>query len=166
MLLPYQKFTLQSHLRSDEVIQRLNAVIKPPRKWSLNPFNKGDGKFQGEVTGSRFQIIRDIAYRNSFLPMVRGVVTPSAEGSTIKVVIRMNVLVIAFMLLWLGGVCLAIFTTFHQISTCQGNHCTGLIVPIGMFIFGLVLPLIGFLPEAWKAKKFLSSTLEATEVKS
>jgi hypothetical protein len=103
--------------------------------------------FIGSVSDDWFKIHRDIRYRNSFLPMIRGRVTPNGFGSRVDVTMSLHPLVGLFMIFWLGGVGLSAFAIRSASS----------VIPVGMFIFGAALTAAGFFPEAMKAKQLISN---------
>jgi hypothetical protein len=107
--------------------------------------------FIGSVEGSTFHLRRDIRYRNSFLPQVRGRVEAMVGGSRIFVTMHLHPVVGVFMLIWLGGVgfgALAVLASAHV-----GAGPT--LIPFGMLVFGIALTLGGFYPEAFKARRIL-----------
>ncbi len=82
--MPFYAFHLDVPVPPDVVAARVNAAVgKVPNFWeslkrSWNGPRPQGAPFLGTVTGRSFKIRRDIHYRNSFLPIVRGkiVATP------------------------------------------------------------------------------------------
>jgi hypothetical protein len=105
--------------------------------------------FLGVVQDESFKIRRDIRYRNSFLPILRGRLTAHGLGTRVSVTMALHPLVAIFMGVWLGMVGFGIFRV-------PSSHS---LIPVGMFLFGVALPLAGFIPEAVKAKRLLSDAL-------
>lgn len=91
-LLPRKQFDLASPLDPAEALRALSDGTKPPQKRTLSMHltHPPDGKFQGSITENRFEIWRDIRYRNSFLPLAHGEVVAAGSGSTIHIEMRMH----------------------------------------------------------------------------
>src|SRR5215472_4770479 len=102
--LPFERLTLRTQLRSDEVYRRLAATVEPVQ-WFRNSLAGDDKTHQGEITSSGFKITRVIQYRNSFLPVVTGRIRDEGDGCIIEIILRLHFFVAVFMALWLGGVC-------------------------------------------------------------
>jgi hypothetical protein len=67
--------------------------------------------------------------------------------------------VFIFMLVWLGMVG-NIGILFLLATLSEGKFEPTALIPLGMFLFGCLLPFVGFKPEAAKAKTFLIKLLE------
>lgn len=78
-----------------------------------------------------------------------GRMVPTPAGTRVVVTMRMHLLTMVFMLFWFGGVGFAALTE-------NSAHSASL---WGMFLFGVALCTVGFVPEAMKAKRLLSSIL-------
>jgi hypothetical protein len=103
--------------------------------------------FIGSVQDYSFRIRRDIRYRNSFLPLVWGHIVPTPTGAGVIVTMFMHPFTLAFMLFWLGIVGRGVLM----------DKSTSPAFLWGMFIFGIALCAGGFIPEAVKAKRLLST---------
>ena len=106
--LPYEDYTLTTKLSTSEVFKRLSNNID--HKKSAFPFwNKTSNAkpYYGQFFENTFEISRVISYRNSFLPVIKGEISPHIGGT--KVVIKMSptIGVILFMCIWMGVVGLA-----------------------------------------------------------
>jgi len=99
--LPFERLTLGTELRSDEIYRRLTAAIEPVR-WIRNPFSRDHKPYESEINSSGFKITRVIRYRNSFLPIVTGCVRDEGAGCVVEIILRLNVIVAVFMALWLA----------------------------------------------------------------
>ena len=115
-----------------------------------------DPPFWGTIDGQSFRIQRDIRYRNSFLPLVRGDVHPGRFGSEITVTMSLHPFVAVFMLVWLSGVG---FGGWRIMFYSHGPGTPNSFIPLGMFLLGIALTLGGFIPEAIKAKRLLEEAL-------
>ena len=170
MILPSRRLVLHTPLTPDQAAQALRGDLVEKRGWADRLGRSGGGGFVGSVEGAAFECQRDINYRNSFLPQVKGTFTPDAErgGSRVALVLALHPLVAAFMYAWLGfvllvGVPLAIATLSDVLSGDGGGQVMGGVIPLGMLVFGLVLPRLAFGYEAKQALAFVKSTLSAQE---
>lgn len=158
----FYRFQLQSHLDTQAVLERIRALVRqrPGFGESLKEsigFRSGDNPpFIGTVEGDHFRLYRDIRYRNSFLPRIRGRVSSAPGGTNIDVIMYLHPLVLLFMLFWLTGI------GFGVVSTLRDAKGASALVPLGMFAFGVALTLGGFYPEAFKARRILERQI-ATE---
>lgn len=160
---PYEKYKLISTLKPEEVLKKLEAVVVTAGPASLLA-SSGTGKYyRGKITDSRFEIYRIIGYSNSFRPVIKGEVS-SYLGSEINIVMRMNMAVIIFCCVWLGGVLLAsAITLMAQLNS--GKFTAVILIPFIMLPIAYILFTAGFKYESIKSKKFLEALFEAEEVK-
>ena len=159
----FYSFQLQSDLSTQgalDIIQKL-ARERPGFGQSLKESfgwrPEDNPPFIGKVEGNEFSFYRDIRGRNSFLPRIRGRVLAYRNGSRIEVNMYLHPLVILFMLFWLGGVGSA------AASMLWRGKGTEALVPLGMFVFGLLMILGGFYPEAIKARRILEERIQREE---
>lgn len=160
--MPFRRIEFDVPLSETEVESRIQMVTRPRRtiteilKTGFRIFASGGPPFVGEVSTDSFQIRRDIRYRNSFLPLLKGRLTSVPGGTRVNVVMHIHPLVALFMLFWFSGVGAgAIAITFGQHS---GEGAMALI-PFGMLVFGVALVCGGFYPEANKAERLLRESL-------
>jgi len=152
-----QQFTIETPFCEAVVRQRLLDVVEPRQamRWGWNAPAK---PYQGEVGDRAFQISRIIGYRNSFLPQIEGRIYPQDIGCKIDIEMKLHPLVLGFMLFWLSMVGqIAMISLIAALAEPQFDPT--LLVPIGMFAFGCILPLVGFLPQARSSREFLTDLL-------
>ena len=143
--LPNQPHILNERLRS---IVRGELGFKEYFQRTLS-WQKTTGlPFIGRVQDDSFSLRRDIRGRNSFLPRIRGHVTPTQTGTRISVLMFIHPFVAFFTTLWLGIVGYGAFT----------DSSASAVVLWAMFAFGVGLTCGCFFPEAIKAKRLLSAT--------
>ena len=155
--MPYYRHQIETILSPDATISRIGSLIgdAPQGFWaSLKySFKSPERPFLGKIDGYSFKVSRDIRYRNSFLPRIHGQVDPAPAGSMITLSMTLHPFVAIFMLFWLS------FTgvgAWQAVNTSQGQDPT-VLVPIGMFIFGIMLVTLGFFPEAIKARRLIEN---------
>ena len=155
--MPFYQFQMQSPLTTETILVRIRALVhEPPGSYQSvrEAFgSRADGRppFIGRVEGTHFHMRRDIRYRNSFLPRVRGSVVQNPVGANVKVTMYLRPLVAAVMLLWLGAVGLGTLA----VVTNERESMVPALLPAGMFSFGIVLVVVGFYPEVYKARRLL-----------
>ena len=156
-------FQIQTNLITPAALERVSKLVRdPPGFWqSINEAFDGGliaaPPFIGRVAGSEFKCQRNIGYRNSFLPRITGRVESCPVGTRIDVKMYLHPATAVFMLIWLGGVAFAAIGFFSR-----GEVAGKAFFPVAMFIFGVVLTLVGFYPEAIKARRLLEQQLAPT----
>jgi hypothetical protein len=146
-------FEIATTMSSEQIHSALDAVVEPP-KWFRWP-TASSKIFQGEFSADGFKIMRIIKYRNSFLPIIEGVITPTASGKMISVTMRLHRFVGIFMLVWLSGVIIGVVTFLAAALSWKMAPLPALQVPLGMLVFGIALTSGGFWWEAKKTKPII-----------
>jgi len=153
------RFVCESPNSPQEVLERIGRMIRPrpgfkeSLKESFGLGMDSTPPFIGKVEGNSFRIQRDIRYRNSFVPRIYGQVATSENGSRISVEMNFHPLVTVFLVFWfvvvgMAGIAMAI----------SGNLLNALF-PLGMCLFAAGIALIGFSPEARKARRLIEQGL-------
>lgn len=167
--LPFDNFKLSTKLTSAEVQARLAATIEPKNVFRFFQFrNKPTKAYEGQIDGTSFRMSRIIAYRNSFLPVIRGEISSHLDKTQVSIKMRPSTGVIIFMLFWLGVVgflCLAtlVAAVRHFNQVVQHGFSPAALIPFFMFAFGYGLITFGYRLEAPKSKRFLKQLLESKE---
>lgn len=164
-MFPSERFKMTTYLSPEEVIKKLSEVVEPTSSQIQIRPNKSDKPYQGQIGEHSFKISRIIYSRNSFLPEIKGRIQPQGRGSQIEIEIKLDPFVIIFMYFWLSMVALGAFI-FLGVALLEQKFEPEYLIPVGMLIFGSVLPRIAFLPEAKKSKQFLMELFQATEENS
>lgn len=159
--MPIYRFQIESSLPAENILWKIRALVRESPRF-VQSINEAFGDrpkdcppFIGKVEGNVFRIRRDIHYRNSFLPLVRGSVTPSSNGTKVSISMHLHPFVALFMLFWLGGVGSGMIAAV----TSQSGNIGAALFPGGMFAFGIVLTAGGFYPEAFKARRLLEQSI-------
>jgi len=148
--MPFYRFHVDVNASPQSVAGRLRKVVgEKPTFWeSLNrgPWNWGSTRppFVGSIQGNTFMIRRDIWYRNSFLPRVRGQIQSTPEGTRVNVTMFLHPFVALFMTFWLA------ITGYGAVQSGPDSSFA-----LKAFAFVLALTVIGFFPEALKAKSLI-----------
>jgi len=110
--------------------------------------------YEGQVDRDGFKIQRVIQYRNSFLPQITGTFKRGRTGNEVHVKLKLNLFVLIFICLWMGGVTVACLSTLF-ISNIAGGLGYFSLIPFGMLLFGYLLTTLAFSYEAKKSEKDL-----------
>ena len=152
--------TLSTSKPPEDVLQilRANTSARPPSLWF--PSNVKEW-FHGTITDNTFRLQRNIQYRNSFLPVIRGRVDPTESGSEIHLEMGIHPLVMAFLAFWFAFVVLACLgSLFGTIAGDSTFPLLGRLLPWGMLLFGILVAVVPFRIEARKAKEKLEFLLQ------
>ena len=153
----------------EEIRKRILDIIEPPGSWGFSFFKKSDSKpYIGEASYEKFEIYRNINYRNSFLPVIAGHMSNQFGQTLVKIKLRLHIAGVLFLFAWLGisgSMCLFVLRggSMSDKRVIPWDFPLGNVFPFILFMFGWLVPLIAFKWESSIAKKFLASLLEAQE---
>jgi hypothetical protein len=155
--MPFYRFHFNTPLCPSEASSRIYALTRPKPNFfeSIGQIFSSSNDlqpFMGKVEPSAFRIQRGIHGRNSFLPYVWGKIAPLQTGSRVTVNMFMHPLVIIFMVCWLSMVG---YGALDALANRNANGSTDIASQIAIFLFGIGIVLVGFIPEAIKAKRIL-----------
>ena len=150
--LPFEELTINTELSPDEVKRRLSGVVEPPGGSGVE--SAGGKPYQGRVEGDTFKVRRVIGYRNMFLPVVKGVIRPEADGSSIRLKMGLRSPILVFVAAWLGfsGVVTAM-SLYSMLRDVAFNM--GFTPPFILLLLGYAFSMVGFKVESTNAKTFL-----------
>lgn len=146
-LLPWRVFAIDTSW-SPEV----TAIELGKRVGERRLFGAAETPFTGSLAGHRFQIARTIRYRNSFLPVIEGTIDPAEHGARLRVRMRLNWFVAAFMAFWIAGTALASLAVVTSASARDGAW-----VVLLMPVCGIAMCCGGFAFEAYRARIILEA---------
>ena len=69
-ILPYLEHTIRTTKSPQEIHDIMQSVTSPKGEW----YSSRPGEFIGTINQYDFKIMRNINYRNSFLPVIRGAI--------------------------------------------------------------------------------------------
>ncbi|HAL82093.1 MAG TPA: hypothetical protein DCO83_07545 [Mucilaginibacter sp.] len=158
--LPYENFYIITRLRPDEAESRLQQEVSPGNGSFFNFFRSTfTTYFEGYAVNGRFEFKRNINYRNSFLPQIKGTIENGPGGSRVHVKMNMLVFVTIFMCFWLGATGLAAIALITR-QFERGQLTAADFVVFIMFLFGYGLTMGSFKFESLKAKSYLVELLD------
>lgn len=160
-LIPSVNIELLTSFSKEEVENILMENIGPKRGIELR-FSKTkiEKPFEGYFANGQFEMQRAINYKNSFLPQIKGTISESMNGTKVMAKLQMHGFVVAFMVVWLGGVSLALIGSIYGIVTQEANPVVA-IIPLIMLAFGSGLVYFGFNTEKEKSIAELKRILKA-----
>ena len=170
ILLPFEHITYRTKLSPEEVIERLEKVVKP----TMNLYGKAgfaaseDQKpYRGTINRDSFRINRIITKKNSFLPMINGRINRINDKTEIEIKMKPEWSALLFMIFWLFMVGFFLFSSFDSTTFLKNGISLSDLIPLGMFLGGYGMTIFGFKSESIKSKKFLTQLFEAeTKVKT
>jgi len=164
-LLPYENLTFRTKLKEDEIIKRLIKLTEPKRALRFGIFTKSSTKlYEGEIYAKHFHITRIIRYRNSFLPEINGVIQANIYETQINIKMRLSNFAIVFMSFWcLITMLISIIALISAIKYDLAK--TGVLIPLGMLIFGYLLTMAGFKSESSKSIEDMLKLFEGEIIK-
>jgi hypothetical protein len=158
-ILPSKNIVFHSPLSAEICLQNLANKTEEKKAfkldWKAPVYSK---PYIGFVAGGEFEIHRNIAYRNSFLPIIRGKITSGTNGSTISINMRTDRFVSVFIAIWLGFTFL--FCLILLFIAFKASFSPFFIIPFIMVIFGTVLSHGAFNYERKKSVEDLKGFFE------
>ena len=162
--LPAENIIYKTRLKPKEIIKRLADSIEPAKTFRFRLFGSNSAKaYEGQINGQAFEIKRIINYRNSFLPRITGSIEQEYDGTTVKVKMRLHVLVLGFLCIWccvVGFFCISILSFIVR----SREFSLPTLIPFGMLLFAYVLTLASFKYESKKSKKDFEAMLETEAI--
>ena len=172
--MPYYHFKMNVPITPQRVIEQLEKVTLDNNLSKYERYSSmGSGSvmlpivpmqkklFIGHIEKNNFDINRIINYRNSFLPFIRGKIISTAQGSEVSIQMSMHLLIVILISFWIiGSVCSALA---YYYSNLDFKMSMEVIFPALFPLLGLLLVLLGFVPEVIIAKRLLSKAMMVDE---
>lgn len=159
IFLPVEDYTLTTGLKVEEVSKRLSGKIRARRtiRGAFRDFLYGDDSkctYEGYLVSNQFEMQRIIGYRNSFLPVVNGLIYNMDGKTFIKVEMKIiNYVLIPVMII------IAVVLLVSMFNLLAGYFNRALPLFISVFAYSVVY--IAFKIESNITTKFLKRLLEA-----
>lgn len=144
--------TLRTDLSLEECRRRIIESVDPER-WTLFSLSgyKGSKPIIGGFEGDSFCLHKRRYYRNDFAPRFYGELLPQSRGTRIKGYFDARRDAKLFIRMWVALVILmgtplfleSVRAAFLKTRTIEGNLWMGLLVPLALVLFGIVLPRFG-----------------------
>ncbi len=159
-MLTSQRFTIKTGLKPYQVREKLMGIVEPTYRIgekSPTPL------YRGKINKDSFQISKIIyytrsdRYRESFFPVLEGQIRAHDSGSQIDIQVKITPGVLIFLAIWLMTAGRAAWVSLMML---QNESLAAFLSPIGIFLFGLAIPLFAFFSIAQQSKKFLINFLK------
>lgn len=92
---------VQTGLSAEEAIAGLRRVTLPGGLFALDRPKPGSPPLRGAIEGLRFSVVRRTQFRNSFTPVVEGVIVPGEVGSQVQLRLGMHLVPFVTLAVWL-----------------------------------------------------------------
>lgn len=154
--LPFEGYTLRTILSEEEIIERLKIITRTTETIRFSSRNavilRNNYDYHGEISGRSFELWRNINYRNSFRPIIKGRISTNLGKTEIRVLMNMSLPVKAFILVILSILLIVSIVTLIYFS---------MVIPAIVFAVICLAILLGFKLEASISKKDLNTILKA-----
>jgi hypothetical protein len=157
-----KNFEIKTKLSVKEIINKsLNYI--GDGKYTGNIFSRQYiKKYKGYINEQNFEIRRNIEGRNSFRPVITGIINEKECETTIIVNMKIENFVLKFLIIW---ELFAFFLLIIGIITINNNEdILFIIIPTILIIFGIFLSVICFNYELNISKNDLKSMFNAKEM--
>ena len=150
-LIPYDKFQINSKLTPIEITQRIRDCTGDDETFNFHQTHE----FSGQVNDHDFKIMKNISYRNSFLPVIEGKVEQAGIGSQVTISMHLHLLVIFLIFISLVVIVIVGISRLKFYDAFSWS----MLAPFGMIFFVLALTSGGFWFEAFRQKRRLIALL-------
>ena len=162
ILIPYEKQEIPSEKSPDEVMEGIKDITQEQEHLSFTAIRfmlSDKKKFAGEIGEDSFRISRIIIGRNSFLPVIKGKVEKTDDGSKTMLEMDLSKITAGFMaIVFLIILIAAIVPLFIEGFTPKTSE--QLLVWAGIFLAIFAFMTISFRLELGKAKKLLNDVFK------
>jgi len=139
----------------EEIIRRMELAVKPVKFQSFQNRSLGEIEeeaflFNGKVGKNGFAISQIVNRPNNFLPLIKGKVEGSNNGSLIHLEFALFPSVKYFLFFWI-----ALMLLFSMVSIAQGDDILTIIFPITILVASYALILSRFKDAYKKSRKEL-----------
>lgn len=159
-LFPSQSFVLHSDISANEALNNLSSALPKDQKLTLRfiPRNPDEIPFKGYIYGSKFNIKRNLLYRNSFQADISGEIFVEDSGCKIDVELDLMPLVKGFLMLWcLFAAFFCLIFLFGAIKKHNPNLAFGSLISLGMLGFCYLITSLGFKSDCEACRKSLNA---------
>lgn len=156
---PSQSFVLNSNVSANSAWNSLSESISNSQNTSIGFFSRkqDNAPFKGHVFQSKFNIQRNLSYRNSFQADISGEIFEDGRGSKIEVSLNLIPFVKVFLIIWCSFAAIfCVMFLFGAINTKNPSLAVGSLIPLGMIGFCYLIVSIGFKSDCEECRKALN----------
>ena len=159
-VLPYRQFTIETRLAAGVVCVRLSDATEESRAFGASTPRL---PLVGTVRGSSFDVMRNVAGRNSFRPCIRGTVEATPTGARLTGTMRLHGLMVAFLGVYMVGASLVLVWAAAR-SVTSGHLEPAVLVALGVLAFVMVLTSGAFAVEVRRSGNELTKLLDGSRM--
>lgn len=154
-ILPYLEHTIRTTKSPQEIHDIMQSVTFSKRVWVSRP----SGEFIGTIGQYDFKIMRIINYRNSFLPVIKGVIKKGEEAYVVTLKMQLHPLTYALLIGWFVLSGFSFLLGVLHLITSKPIDVTVFLWTGGFIAWGQILSRWGFFFQAKKDLKRLEELL-------
>jgi len=164
-LFPHERLILRSSESPEAVVARLIKMVAPGWFYLCTP----PQPFRGRVSGQQFKIVRLPVGRRGLRfhtgpPVLVGEIVPVAEGSEVRVTMRLHAAVAVFIGVWFALWCSGLASiVLAELQRGSALLVPGFLAAAAMGAFAVAFVRFSFWFEAKKASALLREGLECAE---
>jgi hypothetical protein len=127
---------VQTGLTPEQALAGLRKSVVEGSLFALDRPKSGP-PLRGTIKDNRFELVRRTQFRNSFTPVVEGVIVPGEGGSQVQLVLGMHLVPFSMLLLWVST------TALLGYLASQSDELFQLAVPL--VVVSLLGPAVAYL---------------------
>ena len=156
-ILPYLEHTIRTTKSPQEIHDSMQSVTSSKREW----VSRTPGEFIGKIEQYDFKIMRNINYRNSFLPVIKGAIKKGEGAYVVALKMQLHPLTYIFLIFWFGLAGFSFLIGVLYLITSKPTDVTIFLWTGGFIAWGQILSRWGFFFQAKKDIKKLEELLSA-----
>lgn len=145
-ILPYLEHTIRTTKSPQEIHDIMQSVTSSKGEW----FSSTLDEFIGEIDPYDFKIIRNIHYRNSFLPVIRGAIKKGEGAYLVALKMQLHPLTYVFLIIWFVFAGFAFLIGILSLLTSEPTDVTMFLWTGGFIAWGQIISRYGFYFQAKK----------------
>lgn len=130
------KRVVQTGLSPQQALEGLRRIVVDGSLFALDRPRSGP-PLRGTIKDNRFEVVRRTQFRNSFTPVVEGVIVAGDGGAQVQLVLGMHLVPFATLLLWVST------TGVLSYLSTQSDELLQLAVPL--VVMSLLGPAVAYL---------------------
>ena len=157
-VVPFKAITLKTTLSKSKVIELLNSNIGVFKKFSFkNSKNNSNKLFYGKIiSDEKFEIFQITQGRNSFIPVVKGIINGNEIETKIDIKMRFHLIILAVILFFIGFLSIGNIMDYLKSGVIEN-----LLIGIAMSLFLYIFAIYEFNKQTEKVAEILKTIFEA-----
>jgi len=158
-----ESFVLNTNISANTAWNNLLESISTSKNTSTGFFSQNQNvlPFKGQVFQGKFNIQRNLSYRNSFQADISGEIFEDGSGSKIEVSLNLIPFVKIFLIIWCSlAAIFGITFLFGAIKAKNPNLALGSLIPLGMLGLCYLIVWVGFKSDCEECRKALNAVFK------